>query len=961
MMNTDVDSDAAHPGEQVKPGSQVGRYLLLERLGAGGMGWVFLAYDPELGRKVAIKVLRPDRHMGPLRGARLLREAQAMARLAHPNVVAIHDVGVWNEQVFVTMEYVQGSTLTSWLAQPRSPAQIVTVFLDAGRGLAAAHAAGLIHRDFKPDNVLLGEDGRARVMDFGLVRAYGDADDAIDHDLDVPDGHEQAAGDPHAHREFERASTASLTAPLTRLGALIGTPPYMAPEQFSGGLVDARTDQFAFCIALFEALWGQRPFRGENLQHDVLHDIRQPRPASRRVPQWIDDIVERGLAHDPAARWPSMDMLLAALAVDPSVGRRRRIVALSVLVLAGLVTTGLWAFEQHRHKQHVASCQAERDAVWHIWNTERAATLELRFTETGSPAAASSWEKTRQWLESYAEELGRLRQHNCMAHRVEHTRSEADMALVDACLDDHEAKFEALVEVLIEARGGMIQHAAHAASNLPLLASCMDPRRQAAVLRPPAELREQLHRSSKQLYRGEALRLIGEIDEARELAEASLASAESLDWKPAVAHARLTLARLELDKGEFEQAQRFAELAFRKAAVAGDTVLMLDAALLVSQQASNRGQYADADAWIETSAELLAGAGLESSLLAARLAVVRSGNARARGRLADARAHAERGLQLYEMILGSDHPALTFALAALAVVLQELEEKKLATAATERELDILARAYGPDNIRLSNVYNTFGANLHIAGELDSARDYYMRGIAITERLFGPEHPQLIAPLLNIGLLDYERGKLEDARVHFERSQQLNTAVNGENADSIKLLVNLGNTASRQGQHEQALAYFDRCVAILEATQQGRFDLRETFVRSSHADAYLRSGDLDAAYALYERVIEAVLALVGANDFRLVRPLLGLAGIDIERGDLDTAEAKLTQAAALIEPEPERRWVLEFRQAQLLWARGEQQQAVTQLRALRDRPIGPKWNSAYAAGEIDAWLASRASP
>jgi serine/threonine protein kinase len=251
--------------------------------------------------------------------------------------------------------YVRGSTLTTWLAQPRSPTQIVAVFLDAGRGLAAAHAAGLIHRDFKPDNVLLGEDGRARVVDFGLVRAYGDADDApasdrdlhldfdfdldldLDLDLDEPSGHEEATGDAPAHR----ATTASLTSPLTRLGALIGTPPYMAPEQFSGGLVDARTDQFAFCIALCEALWGPRPFGGENLQHDVVHDIRQPRPAGRRAPQWIDDIIERGLAHDPAARWPSMDMLLAALAVDPSVGRRRRGVAISVLVLTGVVTSWL--------------------------------------------------------------------------------------------------------------------------------------------------------------------------------------------------------------------------------------------------------------------------------------------------------------------------------------------------------------------------------------------------------------------------------------------------------------------------------------------------------------------------------------------------------------------------------------------------------------------------------------------
>jgi tetratricopeptide (TPR) repeat protein len=947
MMDTDVDADAEDKSEQVKPGNRVGRYLLLERLGSGGMGWVFLAYDPELDRKVAIKVLRPDRRMGPLRGARLLREAQAMARLAHPNVVAIHDVGLWNEQVFVTMEYVQGSTLTIWLAQPRSPAQIVAVFLDAGRGLAAAHAAGLVHRDFKPDNVLVGEDGRARVMDFGLVRAYGDADDAPDQDLDDKE---------NSPRTFEHASTSPLTSPLTRLGVVIGTPPYMAPEQFSGATVDARTDQFAFCIALFEALWGQRPFGGEKLEHDVLHDIRQPRPAGRRVPQWLDDIVERGLAHEPVARWPSMDALLATLAVDPSVGRRRRVVGVSMLVLTGVLATGLWGLGQHRRKQLVASCEAERDAVQQIWNAERAATLERRFTETGDPAAASSWTSTRLWLDVYAEELGRLRQENCMAP-AEHTRAEPDAALVDACLDDNQANFEALVEVLVETRAGMIQHAANAASSLPLLASCMDTRRHTALHEPPAELSEQLRR---QLYRGETLRIIGELDEARELAEGALASAEALDWKPAVARARLALARLQVDASEYAKGQRFAELAFRKASVAGDTTTMLDAALLIATLASQRGEYADAEAWIETSAELIAGAGLESSVLAARLAVVRSATARRRGRLADARAQAERGLQLYEVILGPDHPTLTNALGALSNALQDLDEMELAAAATERELDILARAYGPDNIRLINVYNSFGASLQIAGELDSARDYYLRGIAITQRVFGHKNHQLMAPLLNIGLLAYDRGDLEDARVNFERSLEISRVQSGESADSIKLLVNLGNTASRQGQHQQAMAYFARCLTILEAAQQDEFDMRETFVRSSHADAYVRMGDLDTAYSLYERVVAVVMALASSDDPKLVRPLLGLAGIDIERGDLDTAQAKLTQAAALIAREPDRRWALEFRQGQLLWARGERQQARAQLEALRDQQAGPDSKWPYASGEIDAWLASHAS-
>ncbi len=945
-MDVEGDSDAT-ASEQLASGNRVGRYLLLERLGSGGVGWVFLAYDPELDRKVAVKVLRPDQKVGQLRGARLLREAQAMARLAHPNVVAVHDVGLWNEQVFVTMEYVRGATLATWLQQPRSLTEIVAVFLDAGRGLAAAHAAGLIHRDFKPDNVLVGEDGRARVMDFGLVRAHGD--DAPDQDLDLSDGDVEAP---------ERPSTSPLTSPLTRMGVVLGTPPYMAPEQFTGGPVDARTDQFAFCIALYEAIYGQRPFGLENLEHDVRRDIRQPRPAGKRAPQWLDDIVERGLAHDPAGRWPSMDVLLAALAVDPSVGRRRRIAVASLLVLAGVLAAGSWGFREHRHKQLAATCQAERHAVEEIWNSERAAALELRFTQTANPAAASSWTATQMWLDTYAEHLGRLREHNCMAHLVEQTRDDEHAALVVACLDDNQANFEALVEVLAESHEGLIQHAASAAAALPLLASCTDAPRQTVAAQPPADVREGLQR---QLYRGEALRTIGEIDEARELANSVLDRAEALDWKPAVARAQLILAHLQAEATELREAQRLAELAFRKAAVVGDTLLMLDAALLVAHLANGLGEYADAEAWIETSAELIADGGLESSTMAARLAWTRSGLLRARGRLADARAEAERSLQLYESILGPDHPTLTNALEALTTVLQDLDEKQLAKATIEREFEILARAYGPDNIRLINAYNTYGASLQVNGDPEGARDYYMRGIAITERVFGPDNLQLMAPLLNIGLLAYDAGDLEAARGYFERSIAINTAAGGENAPhAIKLLVNLGNTLSRQGHHEQALAQFDRCVDLLEAAQQEQFDLRETFVRASHADAHVRAGNLDAAYPLYERVVTVVLELAGPNDPKLVRPLLGLAGIDIERGELDAAEAKLERAAALIEKEPDRRWALEFRQGQLLWARGERERAVTQLRALRERQAGPASTWPLAVGEIDAWLHNHAA-
>src|SRR5439155_5865060 len=237
------------------PMKALGRYVVERELGSGGMGLVYAAYDPELGRKVALKLVRPraSGKMGPSEGrARLLREAQAMAQLTHPNVVAIHDVGTFGDQVFIAMEYVEGRTLSEWLSATKRPwREIVSLFAQAGRGLAAAHAKNIVHRDFKSDNVWVGEDGRARVLDFGLARAMRGAGE-------LP----QSAGAPAEGKATRSPRVPLLAAAVTLPGTFLGTPPYMAPEQLKGESGDARADQFSFCVALYYALYGELPFAG---------------------------------------------------------------------------------------------------------------------------------------------------------------------------------------------------------------------------------------------------------------------------------------------------------------------------------------------------------------------------------------------------------------------------------------------------------------------------------------------------------------------------------------------------------------------------------------------------------------------------------------------------------------------------------------------------------------------------
>ncbi|MFP2933416.1 protein kinase domain-containing protein, partial [Pyxidicoccus sp. 3LG] len=277
-----ADADASAASAPLARGATLSRYVVLERIGSGAMGVVYAAYDPELDRQVALKVLRPEGRLVEELRLRLLLEAQALARLSHANVVTVHDVGRYGDGVFLAMELVDGVTLAEWLKQPRAWEEVLRVFTGAGRGLAAAHAAGLVHRDFKPTNVLVGRDGRARVTDFGMARPLNRGDDAPSR------GQVEPGPSP----------SSVLASPLTRTGVLLGTPAYMAPELLQGQRADALSDQFSFCVALYEALYGQRPFEGDSLE-TVARSAREGRvrPPGRdaKVPSWVRRALLRGL------------------------------------------------------------------------------------------------------------------------------------------------------------------------------------------------------------------------------------------------------------------------------------------------------------------------------------------------------------------------------------------------------------------------------------------------------------------------------------------------------------------------------------------------------------------------------------------------------------------------------------------------------------------------------------------
>lgn len=557
---------------------QVGRYLIRGRLGEGGMGVVYEAFDPELERSVALKVLHPE--VGSPSRARLMREAQAMAKLSHPNVVQIHDVGTSDNQVFIAMELVHGQTLRSWLKESeRSWREILAMFIDAGRGLAAAHAAGLIHRDFKPENVLVGNDGRVRVADFGLA-GLG----------------EQTLSPNAPTNPQDQTGGNFLDAALTSPGAILGTPRYMSPEQHSGLEITPLADQFSFCVALHEGLFGSLPFAGSThfvLTTNVLKG-RYVRPDSfRRVPRWLFQAVKRGLSVEPAKRFPDIEALLVVLEQTPRQRRRAAAGGLAGATLfAGLLIPQFVIDEP---------CSSLETPIDLVWSPERRQTLDELSSDP-----THSWQAARSFVDDYTTAWSKTYRSACLEHRSQ-ALSDHLHAKAMNCLHRSRAALDTLLGVDQTGNG---EDFAAAAARLPPLSRCLDqqwlgldvlPVDQTTRSRSISQIREQLAQV-------EVLHNAGRV-------QAALAKLENLDLQakdlstPALsAELALVRGRLAIDRMDWFTAQTELDRAQHLAMASGSDAVGAEAgARLVFVSAMVQPQedaVADADpylasAWLE--------------------------------------------------------------------------------------------------------------------------------------------------------------------------------------------------------------------------------------------------------------------------------------------------------------------------------------------------------------------------
>ncbi len=792
-------ASAPPPAARLQRGDTLGRYVVLDLVETGGMGEVYAAFDPELDRRVAIKVLRHRAvAVDDTRAARLLREAQAMARVSHANVIAVHDVGVSNGRIFFAMDLVQGTTLKKWRQkQTRTWREVRAVYLAAGRGLAAAHAAGLVHRDFKPDNVLVGDDGAVKVTDFGIARALqeNDADDGLEAPADAapaPQAARVAAAIGTRELPPEAVSShGSLSDPLTHESTIMGTPGYMAPEQYLCEPTDARSDQFAFCAALYEALYGERPFEGrtfeETAQAVVTGRVRDA-PEGARVPSWIRRVLLRGLSAEAAMRYPSLDALLAELDADPSARARLVLVGLGV----SFAVLALAALAHRTGRDAGAVCSGAPAAMAEVWSGEARARGERAFQATGLAFAPESWRHTREQLDVYAAAWTAAHKQACEATRVRGEQSEAVMTLRMMCLEERREQVRALTRLLGDADRQIVEKAPEASFALPAVADCADVASLTSLRPLPAEpakraiieaLRRDVAAQRALLDAGKYKDAVAQsgplVEKARStayeplLAEALLVFGEAQDRSGAKAAAEPTLR----DGVYAAEAARADELKVRMLldltpilADAGRFVEARDAIRLaratcerLSDPQVHEAELLSANGWIfaretryeEAAAELRRAIAIaERNPKRSKPAFVAKLYARCAAQLGKG-GHAEEALQMLDRAdaiqletQGKDFPGRVSILVNKAAVLVDDDRAEEALPVIDTGLDLAARALPPESMSVANLYSNQSDALCRAGRPLEALASARRAQELGRKALGPKNLATTVMALN---------------------------------------------------------------------------------------------------------------------------------------------------------------------------------------------------------------------
>ena len=963
------------PGEAPLLANRLGRFVVLDVLGRGGMGVVYAAYDPVLDRKIALKLLLELEGADASAGrARMHREAQALAKLSHPNVITIHDVGDHGGAMYIAMELVQGKTLLDW-QKGRPWREVLGAYVAAARGLAAAHEAGLIHRDFKPENVLVGDDGRVRVTDFGLARL--------------------AHGAPVA---AEPASPSQLATNLTAAGALMGTLAYMAPEQIDGATVDARSDQCSWCIAAWEALYGAQPFlAGPPAMRSAAMQTDLPTPPDRaEVPRAVARVLARGLLPEPDKRWPGMQALTDELTRVTS--SRRRVVAIAAAVA---MTASVAVFALGRHSGEAApDCAGAGSPIDHAWTPSARADVARAFAATGAPFAADAAAAVGRRLDGFRDRWKSIAVESCEATRVHGTQSDHVLDLRTACLERARGELASQLGALAHADRKLVEQAPTLAP--PDLDACDDIAALEGVVPAPRDdatrraIEGKLEPIERELERSVSL----DRDKALELELGRhIAAAQALGWPPLVARAQRDLARVQADEGHGPAARVTLLAAAAAASAAGDPDALTELYLaLADDEARLTSDFALGDRWVELAAGTLARVGPRP---AKRVAIARARGyvAERAGRPKDARAayrdalplaralgavpeletlvdlarvetdlddlgpareHLDRARQLARAELGASHPRLAQIEHDLGTVQYRAGDYAGARADFEQALAVRRAAYGDDSVEVANTIDAL-ANADLAlDHVDDAVRGFQQAIHIFEARLGPDHPDVANAYNDLGGALHRAGLYQDALANAQHVLALREKALGPNhPDVAQSLVNAAIEAKNLARWDIVDASYPRALAIFEQAY-GKDSLDVAALEINLGEARRAQGSLDAAEAAYTRARDIMTKKLGEAHPMLAHVWNGLGQVELARGHTDLALPLLERAVAMREHDhgdatdlAESRFAL----ARALPA-SEHARAVQLATAARDayRTAGAGYATRLAA--VEAWLARR---